>query len=72
MKQETNAENENRKNEMVKLFIISLGEMLCSFLNENDHERIGALRSNINIMFDGYDAAMFQQAQSSRASCLMN
>ena len=62
--------DEKRKDEISNLFLISLGEAICHFLNDADLQRIRELKANIDQMFIEADKAV--RESKARAMSNMN
>ena len=62
IKMETQTEymNDERKNEIVNLFLVSLGEAICTLMNDADFQRIRFLKNGIDSMFNECDRAIQQ------------
>ena len=52
--------DEQVKDEIINLFLVSLGEGLLNLMNDADFNRIRLLKNGIDAMFDECDKAIFQ------------
>lgn len=60
--------DEQVKDEIINLFLISLGEAICKLMSDADFQRIRLLKTSIDNMFLEADKAI-QQSKVKAASC---